>query len=66
MTVAVLEDEIMDNWNNRCGYIDGQIGDVHLVSCPRPLIGRFVQVQANTTTKLHLEEVQVFGYYVNY
>ena len=63
VTVSMLEENIMDTGDNRCGYIDGFAQQFdNLVTCNQPMVGQYVQLQILDTSMLSLLEVGVHGY----
>ena len=67
VTVSVLEADIMHNGaDNECGFIAGIAQQFNnLVTCSRPMIGQFVQLQMIGTDYLNLYEVEVYGFALN-
>lgn len=63
ITVSLLQEDIMDNGNNRCGEIIGEADPYDsVVNCDQLIKGQYVQLQkSNSSTHFHLAEVEVFG-----
>lgn len=63
ITVSEIEEDIMDDGDNRCGVVGVAKQDDNMIGCDYPIRGQYVQLQkSHSTTALHLAEVEVFGY----
>lgn len=62
VTVSKDVSDIMDDGENRCGYLDGEAEQFNnLITCDEAIVGRFVQLQLLANTSFHIYEVDVHG-----
>ena len=63
VTVSANLGSIFDTVENRCGFVLGTPSVTTDMHCPRPITGRYVQLQNSLTVSqtFHLREVEVYG-----